>query len=74
MKVEIDNEIDEYTPTSILVLRFLGRNHRAGHDGRWSQDLFQNGIHNHLVGSPYLNSSLGTPGNAFFQFYRNPNP
>src|SRR5690554_1562469 len=24
MKVEIDNEIDEYTPTSILVLRFLG--------------------------------------------------
>ena len=52
----------------------FGRDYRAGHDGAWSQDLFQNGIHKHFVGSPYFNTSLGAPGNAFFQFYGNPNP
>ena len=50
-------------------------NYRIGHDGAWSQDLFQNGIHRtKLINSPYVNTNLGSPNNAFSQFYRNQNP
>lgn len=48
-------------------------NYRIGHDGAWSQDFFQNGIHKNFVKSPYFNTSIGSQGNLFFQRYRNLN-
>ncbi len=48
-------------------------NYRIGHDGAWSQDLFQNGIHGNVVKGPYVNTDKGSPGSVFFQFYRNQN-
>lgn len=47
-------------------------NYRIGHDGAWSQDFFQNGLHK-KIGSPYVNSNLNSSSNLFFQYFRNQN-
>lgn len=47
-------------------------NYSIGHDGAWSQDFFQNGLHKKIE-SPYVNSNLNPSSNLFFQYYRNQN-
>ncbi|MDD2962416.1 MAG: polymorphic toxin type 23 domain-containing protein [Bacteroidales bacterium] len=42
-------------------------NSRTGIDAPWVQDLFQNGLHKHIVHSPYFNSELGPDSRLFFQ-------
>lgn len=59
-----------------FYIQFTHKDHtfRIGHDGRWSQDLFQNGIHRYLVPTPYFSTALGSSNNLFFQVFRNQNP
>jgi hypothetical protein len=46
---------------------------RAGIDAPWVQDLFQNGVHRHLVPGPYFDTRLGPPAGLFGQgLYYNP--
>jgi len=40
---------------------------RIGVDAPWVQDFFQNGIHKYLTGSPYFDTTLGTPTQPFYQ-------
>ncbi|WP_299278908.1 RHS repeat-associated core domain-containing protein [uncultured Psychroserpens sp.] len=50
------------------------KTYRLGFNGAFVQDLFQNGIHRHVITGPYFNTNYGSPDNLFFQFYRNRNP
>lgn len=42
---------------------------RLGYDGAFVQDLFQNGIHKHIVRGPYFNTNLGSKSNIFSQYF-----